>query len=258
MDKRIQRSIPSEQTGEEPMKKMPLIHHLRELRRALLFCLISVAAAFIIVFFAFSRQLVTFVTQPISDRGISVIFTDVAEGFSTQMKLSVIGGIVCASPLIFGAIWWFIRPGLHKRERKTALIYIIAAAALFVTGVFFAYRYVFFLAVNFFIQTGDMFATPMLSIGTYVNFLLGFLPPFGIMFELPVLVIWLARLGLVTSTQMRKGRKYVILGLFTVAAVLTPPDVVSQVMLGLPLLALYEIGIICARVVESRYPAADS
>ena len=97
MDKRIQRSIPSEQTGEEPMKKMPLIHHLRELRRALLFCLISVAAAFIIVFFAFSRQLVTFVTQPISDRGISVIFTDVAEGFSTQMKLSVIGGIVALS-----------------------------------------------------------------------------------------------------------------------------------------------------------------
>jgi sec-independent protein translocase protein TatC len=97
-----------------------------------------------------------------------------------------------------------------------------------------------------------MFATPMLSIGTYVNFLLGFLPPFGIMFELPVLVIWLARLGLVTSAQMRKGRKYVILGLFTVAAVLTPPDVVSQVMLGLPLLALYEIGILCAKVVESR------
>ncbi len=237
---------------EQPMEVKPLMAHLQELRKTIMFCIAVIAAAVIIVFFAFSKQLVKFVTQPIIDRGISIIFTDVAEGFGAQMKLAVIAGIVCASPFVFAAIWLFIRPGLHKNERRTATIYFSVAAVLFVAGIYFAYRYVFFLAVNFFIQTGDVFAKPMLSIGTYINFLLGFLPPFGVMFELPVVIIWLTGLGLVNSKQLRSARKFVILGLFAIAALLTPPDVVSQVMLGLPLLALYEVGIICSRTVEKR------
>ena len=237
---------------EEPMELQPLIVHLRQLRKTVMFCLIAVTLAVIIVFLALSRHLVTFVTQPIIAKGIRIIFTDVAEGFSAQVKLSVIVGIVCASPLVFAAIWLFVRPGLKRKERKKALIYIAAAAVLFVAGVWFAYRYVFFLAVNFFIQTGDVFAEPMLSIGTYINFLLGFLPPFGVMFELPVVIIWLTGLGLVTSAQLKKARKFVILGLFVIAAILTPPDVVSQVMLGMPLLVLYEVGILCAKVVEKK------
>ena len=217
---------------EEPMELQPLIVHLRQLRKTVMFCLIAVTLAVIIVFLA--------------------LFTDVAEGFSAQVKLSVIVGIVCASPLVFAAIWLFVRPGLKRKERKKALIYIAVAAVLFVAGVWFAYRYVFFLAVNFFIQTGDVFAEPMLSIGTYINFLLGFLPPFGVMFELPVVIIWLTGLGLVTSAQFKKARKFVILGLFVIAAILTPPDVVSQVMLGMPLLVLYEVDILCAKVVENK------
>lgn len=252
MKEEIKRETASLSPEDEPMELQPLIVHLRQLRKTIMFCLTAVAAAVIIVFLAFSRFLVTFVTAPIVARGIRVIFTDVAEGFSAQMKLSVIVGIVCASPFIFAAIWLFVRPGLKRKERKTALICIAAAAVLFMAGIWFAYRYVFFLAVNFFIQTGDAFAEPMLSIGTYINFLLGFLPPFGVMFELPVVIIWLTGLGLVTSLQLKKVRKFVILGLFVVAAILTPPDVVSRVMLGMPLLVLYEVGILCAKVVEKK------
>ncbi|MBQ6393570.1 MAG: twin-arginine translocase subunit TatC [Eubacterium sp.] len=231
---------------EKPMEAKPLVYHLRALRRTIIFCLLAVVAAVLLVFFLGSPFLIRHVTQPILDKGIKVIYTEVSEGFSTQIKVSLIAGIVLSSPLMFVAIWLFVRPGLHRKERFVALIYLSLSAVLFVVGVFFAYRYVFFLAVNFFVQSGNQFAQPMLSLGTYINFLVGFLPPFGIMFQLPILIVWLSRLGLVNTKQLRRVRKYVILAIFTIAAVLTPPDVISQVMLGAPLLLLYEVGIVCS------------
>ncbi len=161
--------------------------------------------------------------------------------------MSLIAGTVLGSPVVFGSIWWFVRPALHRRERRAALVYLSAALILFILGVMFAYRFVFFLAVNFFVTMGDNMATPMFSLGKYVSFLFAFLVPFGIMFELPVLVIWLSRLGLVTAQQLVRARKFIILAVFTVAAVLTPPDVVSQCMLAVPLLVLFEVSVLCAR-----------
>lgn len=231
---------------EKPMEAKPLVYHLKALRRTIIFCIIAVAAAVLVVFFLGSPFLIRHVTQPILQKGIKVIYTEVSEGFSTQIKVSLIAGIVLASPLVFIAVWLFVRPGLHRRERFAAICYLSLSAVLFVVGVFFAYRYVFFLAVNFFVQSGNQFAQPMLSLGTYINFMVGFLPPFGIMFQLPIVIIWLSRLGLVTTQQLRRARKFVILAIFTIAAVLTPPDVISQVMLGAPLLLLYEVGIICS------------
>ena len=123
---------------------------------------------------------------------------------------------------------------------------------LFFIGVLFAYRFVFFLAVNFFVTMGDDMAVPMFSLGKYIDFLFAFLVPFGIMFELPVVVIWLAKLGLITASQLKRARKYCILVIFTIAAILTPPDVVSQCMLAFPLLALFEISVLCAGVFGSK------
>lgn len=231
---------------EEAMEVSPLLDHLQALRKTLLFSIIAITVSVVLTFFLLSDKLLKWILKPLGDEDITVIFTDVAEGFSSQMKLAVIGGIVLASPLVFIALWLFIRPALHRKERATALVYMIMATILFAAGIFFAYRYVFFLAVHFFIQAGNGFARPMLSLGTYVNFLFGFLPPFGLMFELPVLIIWLTRLGLVTTEQLRKTRKYVILALFTISALLTPPDVISQLMLGMPLLLLYEASILCS------------
>ena len=181
-----------------------------------------------------------------------MIYTEVSEAFGAQTKLSLIAGVVLASPVIFAAVWWFVRPALTPKERVSALGYLLTAMFLFFIGVLFAYRFVFFLAVNFFVTMGDDMAVPMFSLGKYIDFLFAFLVPFGIMFELPVVVIWLAKLGLITASQLKRARKYCILVIFTIAAILTPPDVVSQCMLAFPLLALFEISVLCAGVFGSK------
>lgn len=233
---------------EEPEEAMPLLTHLLALRRVLTVSIGAVAAGFLIVFFTVSARLVSLITAPLESQGIEVIYTEVAEVFGAQTMLSLILGCVLASPVIFGAVWWFVRPALRRKERVAAAAYLICAAFLFLLGVWFAYRFVFYLAVNFFVQKAGTMARPMFSLGRYVRFLFAFLVPFGIMFELPIVVIWLTRVGLVTAVQLRKGRRYVILVIFIVAAILTPPDVVSQVLLALPLLALFEVSILCAGI----------
>ena len=148
-------------------------------------------------------------------QGVQVIYTEVSEAFGAQTKLSLIAGVVLASPVIFAAVWWFVRPALTPKERVSALGYLMTAMFLFFFGVLFAYRFVFFLAVNFFVTMGDAMAVPMFSLGKYIDFLFAFLVPFGIMFELPVVVIWLAKLGLITASQLKRARKYCILVIFT-------------------------------------------
>ena len=223
----------------ETLEAMPLLEHLQALRKVLLASMAAILIGFLLVFFLWSSRLVQWVTEPLEREGIQLIYTEVAEAFSAQTRMSLIAGTVLGSPVV--------RPALHRRERRAALVYLSAALILFILGVMFAYRFVFFLAVNFFVTMGDNMATPMFSLGKYVSFLFAFLVPFGIMFELPVLVVWLSRLGLVTAQQLVRARKFIILAVFTVAAVLTPPDVVSQCMLALPLLVLFEVSVLCAR-----------
>ena len=236
-----------EEDGRSTLEAMPLLEHLQALRKVLLASMAAILIGFLLVFFLWSSRLVQWVTEPLEREGIQLIYTEVAEAFSAQTRMSLIAGTVLGSPVVFGSIWWFVRPALHRRERRAALVYLSAALILFILGVMFAYRFVFFLAVNFFVTMGDNMATPMFSLGKYVSFLFAFLVPFGIMFELPVLVVWLSRLGLVTAQQLVRARKFIILAVFTVAAVLTPPDVVSQCMLALPLLVLFEVSVLCAR-----------
>lgn len=231
------------------MEEKPLLSHLMALRKTLLICMAAIMITFLVVFMGFSEQLMEILTKPLEAQGIEVIYTDISEAFITQAKLSLIVGIVAASPIIFCTVWWFVRPALKRNERFYALCFLTSAAALFAVGVFFAYKGVFFLAVNFFISEGEGIASPMLSIGKYVNFLFSFLVPFGFMFELPVLITWLTRLSLITPTALKKARKYIIFAIFVVAAILTPPDVVSQTMLAIPMIVLFEIGILCSKIV---------
>ena len=229
---------------DEVMEAQPLIVHLMALRKVIIICLAAV--------FGFSSRLVQYVSDPLAGQGVQVIYTEVSEAFGAQTKLSLIAGVVLASPVIFAAVWWFVRPALTPGERRSALGYLLTAMFLFLIGVLFAYRFVFFLAVNFFVTMGDAMAVPMFSLGKYIDFLFAFLVPFGIMFELPVVVIWLAKLGLITASQLKRARKYCVLVIFTIAAILTPPDVVSQCMLAFPLLALFEISVLCAGVFGSK------
>ncbi len=235
---------------EKPMEEKPLLSHLMALRKTLLVCLSAIGIGFLVVFINYSDQLIGLLTQPLEAKGIDVIFTDISEAFITETKLSLIVGIVAASPVIFGAIWWFVRPALKRRERIYAAGFLVIAAFLFALGIYFAYRCVFFLAVNFFITEGEGLASPMLSIGKYVDFLFGFLLPFGVMFELPVVITWLTRLSIVTPEGLKKARKYIVFTIFVIAAILTPPDVVSQVMLALPMVALFEVGIVCSKIAQ--------
>ena len=237
---------------DEVMEAQPLIVHLMALRKVIIICLAAVVVLFSLVFFGFSSRLVQYVSDPLAGQGVQVIYTEVSEAFGAQTKLSLIAGVVLASPVIFAAVWWFVRPALTPKERVSALGYLLTAMFLFFIGVLFAYRFVFFLFVNFFVTMGDSMAVPMFSLGKYIDFLFAFLVPFGIMFELPVVVIWLAKLGLITASQLKRARKYCILVIFTIAAILTPPDVVSQCMLAFPLLALFEISVLCAGVFGSK------
>ncbi len=237
---------------DRPLESKPLLEHLKDLRRVLLVCLAAVSLAFLAVFLGLAKELTALVTQPLLDMDIQVIFTGVSEAFTAQTKLSLIAGVVLASPVIFVSIWLFLRPALQLREQLALALALLAGLALFALGVFFAYKYVFYLAVNFFVYAGEGVARPMISLGTYVGFLFGFLIPFGVVFQMPLVIVILARLGVVTTKAMVKARKYVIFAIFIAAAILTPPDVVSQVMLGLPLWALFEVGVLLSRLVKPR------
>ncbi len=237
---------------DPPMEPKPLLSHLNALRKTLIVCVIAVAVAFGLVYTFQAEWLVDYITDPLVNQGIEMIFTDVSEAFVAQTKLSLIVGTVLASPVIFGAIWVFIRPALKRKERVYTALTLIVACFLFALGVYFAYNYVFFLAVNFFVYLGDDLASPLLSLGTYVDFLFEFLLPFGATFELPLLVVWLTKSELVTPAELSKARKYVIFGIFLVSAILTPPDVVSQILLSIPIGALFEVGVICSRRAQPR------
>ena len=148
----------------ETLEAMPLLEHLQALRKVLLASMAAILIGFLLVFFLWSSRLVQWVTEPLEREGIQLIYTEVAEAFSAQTRMSLIAGTVLGSPVVFASIWWFVRPALHRRERRAALVYLSAALILFILGVMFAYRFVFFLAVNFFVTMGDNMATPMFSL----------------------------------------------------------------------------------------------
>ena len=181
-----------------------------------------------------------------------MIFTTMSEALVTKFKVALLAGMIIASPVVIWEIWGFIKPALYPQEKRKFRLLFVLALLLFLTGVVFCYFAVYSLAVDFFLVAGDSLATPMLSIDKYVSFLFGFLVPFGVAFQLPVVLYLTTRVGLTTPDMLRSKRKYVILAIFVLAAILTPPDVVSQVALGLPMCVLYEIGILVSRCTKAR------
>ncbi|MGN1088375.1 MAG: twin-arginine translocase subunit TatC, partial [Phascolarctobacterium sp.] len=163
------------------------------------------------------------------------------------LKVSFIAAVIVSAPIIFWHIWDFIKPALYENEKKAVIIFSFGSMLLFILGVCFGYGVVFLSAITFFVFMGENLATPMLSISQYVGFLFGFVLSFGIVFELPVVVYVLCKLGVVTVQQLVSLRKYMVLVIFVLAAFLTPPDVLSQCLMALPMIILYEIGIIVAK-----------
>ena len=228
---------------------LSLRDHLLELRRSIIVCLAAVGVAFVGTFYFLIDPLMAWITAPIEAQ---VIYTAVSEALTTKLKVAVVTAVVIAFPVIIWQIWCFIKPALYPRERRSFRIFFFFSLVLFLTGIVFCYAAVFFLAIDFFMVSGDGLATPLLSLDKYISFLFGFLLPFGLAFMLPVFIYITTRVGLTTPEMLVSKRKFVILGIFVMAAILTPPDVVSQVMLGVPMLGLYEIGILVSRMVRKK------
>lgn len=231
-------------------KKQALYEHIRALRRVLLVSVGAVAVLFLLFFYLCCDQLVDFVLLPVRSRGISIISTAVSEALMTQFKVCLVAAVVAGMPVMIHQIWSFISPALYPHEKKLFAAMFFVALLLFLTGVVFCYLYVFPLAINLFWAAADTVATAMWSVQEYFDFVLSFVLPFGLMFELPVVIYLLAKRGMVNYQKLARARKYVVLVIAVVAAVLTPPDVVSQCMLGLPMYALYEAAAQLARFVK--------
>ena len=231
-------------------KKQALYEHVMALRRVFIVSLAAVAILFVLFFCLCCDQLVDFVLQPVRSRGISIISTAVSEALMTQLKVCLIAAVVAGMPVIIQQIWSFVSPALYPHEKKLFAGLFFVALLLFLTGVAFCYVYVFPLAINLFWAAADTVATAMWSVQEYFNFVLSFVLPFGLMFELPVVIFMLAKRGKVSYQKLAHFRKYVILIIAIVAAILTPPDVVSQCMLALPMYLLYEIAAQLSRFVK--------
>ena len=230
----------------------PLLVHLQALRRVLIVSAAAVAIAFFLVFYLAIETLMSWIIGPIAERGIEIIYTAMSEALVTKFKVAIIAALILASPVIIWQIWSFIKPALFPKEKKAFRILFLVALFLFLLGVVFCYLAVYMLAVDFFLVAGDNLATPMLSIDKYVSFLFGFIVPFGLAFQLPVALYLTTRIGWTNYKMLASKRKFVVLGIFVLAAILTPPDVVSQLALGLPMILLYEIGIQACRLTKPR------
>lgn len=248
MKKRIHAYMDSKELG----KPKTLLEHLLDFRRVLVFSVVTVITFFVVIWLTCSEWLLSMISKPLTDRNVTIVYTALAESFTAQMKVSLLAAIVLSFPLLLWKLWTFIAPSLYRREKLRYGGIFILALGLFFSGVLFAYTIVFHMAVHFFVFSSGDLATPMISIQNYVGFLVRFMIPFGITFELPLVIAILTKLQIITLEQLRKSQKYVIFFLFVLAAILTPPDVISQVMLGLPLLFLFEVGVVGAYLITAR------
>jgi len=245
------RQSPSE---HEALAEGTLISHLLELRTRLLRAAVAVAVAFVPLVF-FSNQLFTLIARPLIEKlpeGTSLIATSVVSPFMTPLKLALIAAIFVAMPYVLYQVWAFIAPGLYRHEKRFALPLFFSSVVLFYSGVAFAYFVVFPLMFAFLTATAPEGVRMMTDITSYLDFALLLFFAFGVAFEMPVATVLLVATGLVSVEKLRKNRGYVLLGIFVVAAFLTPPDAISQTFMAVPMYVLYELGIVLAGFLDRQ------
>jgi sec-independent protein translocase protein TatC len=249
-------------------RQMPLLDHLIELRNRLIYSCAAVLIGFLICYF-FSEQIYAFLVRPLANAyhgqtGRRMIYTGLTEAFFTYVKVAFWAGAFVTFPFIATQLWLFIAPGLYRTEKQAFLPFLIATPVLFFIGGAVAYYIIFPLAWRFFLSFETPGGDGMLPIqlearvAEYLSLVMKLIFAFGLSFELPVALTLMGRVGLITAEQLARNRRYAIVAVFAVAAVLTPPDVVSQIGLAVPILVLYELSIIAVRMVERRRAQAEA
>lgn len=257
---------------EDPIndKPMPLIEHLMELRQRLLWSVGAFFIAFALCYY-FSTNIYGFLAQPLAnvlfeqgggDR--RMIFTALYEAFFTYLKVAFFGAIFFSFPIWATQLWLFIAPGLYRSEKRTIMPFLVASPILFLLGAALAYYFIFPLAWHFFIS----FETPAgagtvpiqleAKVSEYLSLVMHMILAFGLAFQMPVGLVLLCKVGILNVQSLRKGRRYAIVGMFVVAAIITPPDVISQVGLAVPLILLYEISILFAAWTTPKPPKEET
>ena len=247
---------------------MPLLEHLVELRRRLLWSAVAFGIGFLLCFH-FSARIYLFLAQPLAhimrQKGEQphLIYTALYEAFFTYIKVAIFGASFLSFPMVATQAWIFIAPGLYRSEKKAFLPFLIATPLLFLAGAALAYYFVFPFAWRFFLSFQTTNGAPdqlqiqlQAKVSEYLALVMKLIMAFGIAFELPVVLTLCAKVGLVTSAGLKRVRRYAYVGAFVAAAILTPPDVITQTGLAIPLILLYEISIISARLVEPK-PVVD-
>ena len=245
-------------------KPMPLLEHLIELRRRLIWA----AAAFLICFigaYYVSGDIYYFLAEPLADvlrsQGMAdphLVYTQLYEAFFTKIKVAFFGGAFVAFPIVAAQIWLFVAPGLYRSEKRALLPFLLATPILFLMGAALAYYFVFPFAWKFFASFQDKTgggggpSELLPRVSEYLDLVMKLIFAFGLTFQLPVALTLVAKVGIVSSAQLKKFRRYAYVGMFVIAAILAPPDVITQTGLALPLIALYEISILSARWVEPK------
>tara|TARA_R110002110_G_scaffold205066_7_gene417207 strand:- start:358298 stop:359056 length:759 start_codon:yes stop_codon:yes gene_type:complete len=233
---------------------LPLVAHLTELRDKLLRALLAVLIVFIGLF-PFSNEIYTFVSEPLRallPPGATMIATEVASPFLTPFKLTLVAAVFLAIPYVLYQVWSFIAPGMYRHEKRLAIPLLVSSVALFYAGAAFAYYVVFPLIFAFFTSVGPTDITIMTDINSYLNFVLKLFFAFGLAFEIPIAALLMIWSGVTTPAQLAKKRPYIIVGCFIFGMLLTPPDIISQSLLAVPMWLLFELGVFFGRFVQRR------